>query len=35
MDSLGVIAMEMVQTKGIDSIKDIFRKHNVPLVRDK
>jgi site-specific recombinase XerD len=35
MDSLGVIAMEMVQTQGIDSIKEIFRKHNVPLVRDK
>jgi hypothetical protein len=35
MDALGAIAMEMVQTQGIDSIKDIFRKHNIPLVRDK
>ena len=34
MDSLGLIAKEMIQNQGVEAIKEIFRKHNVPLVED-
>jgi len=34
MNSLGIIAEEMVHTKGIEAIKELFRKHNVPLAKD-
>ncbi|MCJ7570356.1 MAG: tyrosine-type recombinase/integrase [Candidatus Thermoplasmatota archaeon] len=34
MDSLGLIAKEMVQNQGIEAIKEIFRKYNVPLIED-
>ncbi len=34
MDSLSLIAREMIQKQGIESIKEIFRKHNVPLAED-
>jgi len=34
MDSLGIIAGEMVHTKGIEAIKELFHKHNVPLAKD-
>jgi site-specific recombinase XerD len=34
MDSLGLIAKEMIQKQGVEAIKEIFRKHNVPLAKD-
>ena len=34
IESLSVIAKETMQTQGIDAIKEIFRKHNIPLVGD-
>ena len=34
MASLGIIAGEMVHTKGIEAINELFRKHNVPLAGD-
>jgi len=34
MDSLGIIIGEMVHTKGIEAIKELFRKHNVSLAGD-
>ena len=34
MDSLGIIVGEMVHTKGIEAIKELFRKHNVRLAGD-
>ena len=34
MDSLSLIAKEMIQKQGVESIKEIFRKHNVPLAGD-
>jgi hypothetical protein len=34
MDSLSLIAREMVQNQGVEAIKEIFRKHNVPLAED-
>jgi len=34
MDSLGLIAKEMIKNQGVESIKEIFRKYNVPLAKD-
>ena len=34
MDSLGLIAKEMIQKQGVEGIKEIFKKHNVPLAGD-
>jgi len=34
IESLSVIAKETMQTQGIETIKEIFRKHNIPLVGD-
>jgi len=34
MASLGIIMGEMVHTKGIEAIKELFRKHNVSLAGD-
>ena len=34
MDSLSLIAREMAKTKGIEAIKELFRKNNIPLVED-
>ncbi|UCF13029.1 MAG: hypothetical protein JSW06_01920 [Thermoplasmatales archaeon] len=34
MDTLGIIAKEMIQNQGVESIKEIFRKYTVPLAGD-
>ena len=34
IDSLGIIAGEMVHTKGIEAIKELFHKHKIPLAKD-
>jgi len=34
MDSLGVIAGEMVHTEGIEAVKELFCKHNIRLAGD-
>lgn len=34
MDTLSLLAREMMQKQGIEGIKEIFKKHNVPLARD-
>lgn len=34
IESLSVIAKETMQTQGVEAIKEIFRKHNIPLVGD-
>jgi len=34
IESLSVIAKETMQNQGVEAIKEIFRKHNIPLVGD-
>jgi len=34
IDSLSLIAKEMIQKQGVESIKEIFHKYNVPLAED-
>ena len=34
IDSLGIIAKEVMKTQGTEAIKELFRRHNVPLAGD-